>query len=112
VREWRISVAVAALLLSSACGDDGGATVADDAPAGTGLTAEEVAFCDEWTAAMTSGDEAAFDAALADPPPDLEQVADIVLGADVEESASPEVAAAADEILDWIDLHCVDPPES
>lgn len=107
MREWRISVAVAALLVSSACGDDGGADVADDNAAGTGLTAEEVAFCDEWTAAMTSGDEAAFDAALADSPPDLAQAAGIVLGADAEESASPEVAAAADEILNWTELHCI-----
>jgi hypothetical protein len=106
VPRWGISVAVAALLLSSACGDDGSAVAADDDAAGTGLTAEEVAFCDEWTAAMTSGDEAVFDAALADSPPDLEQAAGLVLGADAEESASPEVAAAADEILNWIELHC------
>lgn len=97
---------VAALLLSSACGDDSGAVVEDGDADGTGLTAEEVAFCDEWTAAMTSGDEAAFDVALADSPPDLEQAAEIVLGANAEESASPEVAAAADEILNWIELHC------
>jgi hypothetical protein len=107
VRRWEFTVAVAALLLSSACGDDGGGAVADNGAAGTALTAEEVAFCDEWAAAMTSGDEAAFDAALADSPPDLEQAAGIVLGADAEESASPEVAAAAEEILNWIELHCL-----
>ena len=39
-------------------------------------------------------------------PPISSKRPSIVLGADAEESASPEVAAAADEILNWIELHC------
>jgi hypothetical protein len=62
---------LAATFAACGGGDDGGTTAA------TG-DSDAAAFCEAWNAAMTSGDDSAFDEVLADAPAEIAEEARIV----------------------------------
>jgi hypothetical protein len=98
-------VLTALVVAATGCGGgDSGGTAASGTT--TALRGQAAEFCDAWNAAMTSGDDSTFDAALAEAPGELEEAAALVREADADGSESPEAEAAAAEILNWTELHC------
>lgn len=99
-------VVLAALVAAGAgCGDDDPSGTAASS-ATTALGGEAATFCDAWNAAMSSGDDSAFAAALAEAPAELEEATAVIQEAEANGSESPEANAAVAEILNWVELHC------
>lgn len=104
-RRHAVILLTAVALAGPACGGDGsGVTASNGAPSDLGR--DEAAFCDAWNAALNTGNEAAFDGLLANPPADLEQAAAIVRQANAAGSKSAAADEATDEVLNWTELHC------